>query len=646
MDVFLTESLCPSRPLQIPVILRVVITPSAACHVSRADTACLRAPTTVPVEKIRTWLIETNTALAGTGVRVLGRMSVPRDLHAEAHTTRRRYEYLVPAWLFDGKADGPWTGPARGEVALIPLLKRLRELAFRPFGSCNVRTDRRRRRCPLWHNFSAEAVPHSPSAARRLFRFYAHDTVVVQDVDYVCLSVSGDAFVDRQVRGMVGLAVAGARGLIGSAEIASCIDPTRQEDLFLVPLAPVSPCWLAEVGYATWQTKLGGGVCMSPGAAQRSAPPLEGWSDETTRADAVSFRRRVIQSAAGWWQTPQQHLGAVWLRDTLEPGATKLVAELKAANERTTMFNGNPGSNTIGDNNGSALAAESRQHKLSPEELNSLPSGAPAAYQEVLRLLREADTSGLWPASTAARNSVISGGGAGEDSGKEACASSSSVRIQSSSDGETEEDEDVNNGEGGDGRETAKDKQTEEETEEEADSVQKPQRGGSFTVGAYPPPYPPPRGNKIFPALTRAAFDLEAALMPNRPPSSTIAVNRHARFRPHIDNGAGAGQSVSLIVGLGDYVGGELVVEGEEVNIRYNPLEFNGWTQRHWTRPFKGERYSLVWFTPKGCEGMTNGAYLFQEKENGPNGVAVVVDESTVSEDGLQVHEGNQQELH
>ncbi|CAJ1362139.1 unnamed protein product, partial [Effrenium voratum] len=35
---------------------------------------------------------------------------------------------------------------------------------------------------------------------------------------------------------------------------------------------------------------------------------------------------------------------------------------------------------------------------------------------------------------------------------------------------------------------------------------------------------------------------------------------------------------------------------------RYQPLEFNGWTQRHWTQPFEGERFSLVWFTPAGCE--------------------------------------------
>ena len=113
-----------------------------------------------------------------------------------------------------------------------------------------------------------------------------------------------------------------------------------------------------------------------------------------------------------------------------------------------------------------------------------------------------------------------------------------------------------------------------------------------------------PKANLLFPELVKAAFELEVVLCPNRPPSSTIAINRNAAFRPHTDSGAGAGQSTSLIVGLGHYAGGQLVVEGEKKDIRYSPIEFNGWKQRHWTLPFGGERYSLVWFTPKGCEGM------------------------------------------
>lgn len=525
-------------------------------HILRADTACLRAPTTVPVDCVRAWLKDINTTLCRSGVQLFGRMAVPSDLHAEAHATRRRYEYLIPTWLLDETAETPWAGPARSQDDLVPLLKRARALAFRPFGSCNFRVGQWRRRCPLWHNFTSKGLPHSPSVARRLYRFYARECVVVRDVNYTCLSVSGDAFVDQQVRGMVGLAVAGARGLVAGKTIADTIDPTRQEDILPIPLAPAVPCWLAEVSYATWQSRLGGGVCMSPGAAQRSAPPLEGWSDEAQRSTAASFRQQMLESAARWWET--KNLGRDWLCDVLEPGAMKVEAELMAANERA------------------ARATDHGGKELSLQEKASLPP-APSSYAKVLRLLREADTSGLWPATNPARDSIISG------------------RKETHPDSDT--------GEVGEASEEA------QRADGEAHKEQQ-QRGGTFTVGAFPPPYPPPRGNLLFPELTRAAFELEGLLMPNRPPSSSIAVNRHACFRPHIDSGSGAGQSISLIVGLGDYVGGEIVIEGQAVDVRHRPVEFNGWTQRHWTRSFKGERYSLVWFTPKGCEGLSHGACI------------------------------------
>lgn len=595
---------------------------------------CLKAPTTVPTSKIRAWLEETNAALAGSGVRVLGRMPVPKELHAEAHATRRRYEYLIPAWLLDETAEGPWGGGARGETTLIPLLRGVRTRSFRPFGSCNARLDggRRRRRCPLWHNFSASALPRSASASRRLYRFYSHSTVTIRDVDYVCLSMSGDAFVDQQVRGMVALAVAAARGLIDAEEISACIDPTRQEDIFPVPLAPLPPCWLAEVSYSTWQSKLGG-VCMSPAAAKRLAHPLDGWSDDHTRAAGSVFRQTVQESAASWWET-QKNLGAEWLHGVLQPGAARLRTELAAANERVKAAAAD-GSDEDSDSAGIV------RKKLSASEMQSL-SATPPIYTKILRLLREADASGLWPASTPARDSVIFGGAVK----KKAPSAKSYLKKALLSEGRTiggardspnKDDEQYNSDIGEDICDTSGDESGEQDQEEDTfeggsnDGVvdndgselyqhnqqqQSPSpapapHGGSFTVGSFPPPCPQPRGNAIFPELTRAAFELESILLPNRPASTTIAINRHAQFRPHIDSGTGAGQSLSLIVGLGNYVGGQLVVEGEEVDIRYRPREFNGWTQRHWTRPFRGERFSLVWFTPKGCEEFAKADCIF-----------------------------------
>lgn len=124
--------------------------------------------------------------------------------------------------------------------------------------------------------------------------------------------------------------------------------------------------------------------------------------------------------------------------------------------------------------------------------------------------------------------------------------------------------------------------------------------GGSFSVGAMPTTHQPARNAEA--DVVAAVFALERALIathfPDRAPSTMCAVNRAARFRPHLDAGAGFGQRTSLIVGLGDYTGGDLVVERVSKDIRYAPLQFDGWRERHWTRSFAGERFSLVWFTP------------------------------------------------
>jgi tRNA U38,U39,U40 pseudouridine synthase TruA len=144
---------------------------------------------------------------------------------------------------------------------------------------------------------------------------------------------------------------------------------------------------------------------------------------------------------------------------------------------------------------------------------------------------------------------------------------------------------------------------------------------GSFTV-INPNFHPaesttPPLGNELFPDLVKAIFELEMRL--SKPTddgvvagdkletsvatrgrsSSHCAVNCNAQFTPHVDSGTGAGQSLSMIVGLGDYYEGELFVERDLFDIRYKPLEFDGWKLRHWTNNFEGERYSLVWFTPE-----------------------------------------------
>jgi len=77
-----------------------------------------------------------------------------------------------------------------------------------------------------------------------------------------------------------------------------------------------------------------------------------------------------------------------------------------------------------------------------------------------------------------------------------------------------------------------------------------------------------------------------------------IQVNDNYESMPHRDKG---NKGLSYIVGFGNYTGGELMcdVSGEAKSYDINHIGhvFNGSQITHWTAPWEGQRYSLVFFS-------------------------------------------------
>ena len=123
----------------------------------------------------------------------------------------------------------------------------------------------------------------------------------------------------------------------------------------------------------------------------------------------------------------------------------------------------------------------------------------------------------------------------------------------------------------------------------------------------------PSRYNKKFPLLFKTLKNLMKEYDPDFK-FSTIQVNKNILSPPHVDkNNVGP----SYVIALGDFDGGKLVIEGKEYNIKNRFKKFNG-TLGHWVTPFKGTRYSLVFFTHtfkppcgtlRGVEVRKNGLY-------------------------------------
>jgi len=82
---------------------------------------------------------------------------------------------------------------------------------------------------------------------------------------------------------------------------------------------------------------------------------------------------------------------------------------------------------------------------------------------------------------------------------------------------------------------------------------------------------------------------------------TTIQYNKNMRAARHVD---GRNVGMSYIIGLGNYTGGELIIyDNDKIpknpvkhNLKNNFYSFNGSKFLHEVAPFKGERYTLVFF--------------------------------------------------
>jgi hypothetical protein len=418
----------------------------------------------------------------------------------------------------------------------------------------------RRRR---FHNFTPRVMAHEFLAYRRLDRFYHRATLRYDDRPFLSVSLTGDLFLQGQAVRVIGLWLALARNLIDQ-DIVECIFDEQYPHLIPTPPVPAFALYAGEAAYMTWEGK--SKMILNPRRCDRYS---EGWNSDET-----------LQGVAEWQETVHEAVAQAWMQDGVDADG-RLVAEREWTEQVLEPW-AERAKKQLEDYR--LWKAAQRDSEISPvveailPPIESVDATIPVLFEKVLHYLREADASGLWPSTTPKRQLVMISNLTDEAPMSVKSLSAAHMKAKANKVDRSSAYE-FTEGQGG--------------------------ASGSFSVGAMPGDQCiQPKANTLFPELMKYAFELEIALCPNREPSSTIAINRNAQFRPHTDNGTGAGQSTSLIVGLGHYVGGELVVEGERKDIRYKAVEFNGWTQRHWTMPFRGERFSLVWFTPKGCEGV------------------------------------------
>jgi tRNA U38,U39,U40 pseudouridine synthase TruA len=521
-------------------------------------------------------------------IRLVAGTTLPSDrtFHAEQDCTQRIYHYLLPlSWLPDGEKLESWWlqhNPPHPEPP-SDSLRRLRE-ALKSAESKTIPNRRVRRRSGKpttttvsvnssnnrvgafankdrhpWHNFAdqelrGDASPNQEPVWRVLdkARIQGFLTVSGKDEVVAILEFRGDDFVPGQIRSIVGTALAITHGWLP----ANTFQAALSKDTFLeTASAPEGRLYNAGARFHFHEKDLAS-------SGDPALLSLQGTSSQDSSLKWLQDKMMRQLSAANVEATEQR-----WLWDLEHVVAPRISQAMET--ERTALLVSRTRKSTAGPSASTLLPLD--------EILEDNVTALHYAYQKTLSLLRDVVASGSWPETSVARSGVIR-----------------------------------------------------EDTPATAASAG---QAGSFTVFNTRVPDNHlihqaadelPIGNTAFPKLTEAAFELEAAMAECsnnlcnranmdgslldvdggskkslRPASLCCAINSNAQFRPHVDSGRGAGQSLSMIVGLGDYTGGELFVEGISHDIRYKPLEFDGWSSRHWTNHYVGERFSLVWFSPE-----------------------------------------------
>jgi hypothetical protein len=108
--------------------------------------------------------------------------------------------------------------------------------------------------------------------------------------------------------------------------------------------------------------------------------------------------------------------------------------------------------------------------------------------------------------------------------------------------------------------------------------------------------------NKKYPEIYQNLLELSSYIIPEdfdfqKNNFMNITLNKNFKCLPHYDRN----NSDSIIIGIGNYSQGRLMLYHEDDNVEYvdiyeRPFQFNGFKLKHGTEDFTGDRWSIVYY--------------------------------------------------
>ncbi|CAE8596666.1 unnamed protein product, partial [Polarella glacialis] len=307
------------------------------------------------------------------GFRVFAAAQVVRSFNAEREVSLRRHQYLLPVEVLLQPGD-PIPDPETSGAVFQGFLKRLKSVLKLFEG---------------WHHFhnlmGNRSQPHdSMSSVKRCGHYGQYR---LGGKLFICISVLGMLRGEQACR-VIALAVAVIRGVLPREVITFALSDSGILD---IDPAPSAACILAELDFHEFEKH--NRILLRPRRDDRELKV------DHTPGRGFDHRPGLFRECSSWRLSLLAQIAAADLREgTMAQWATGQLACW-------------------------AATAKQQFERLTDLETRGLQlprsfSQAPAQYLRVLALLREVDSSGLWPATSSGRREVIR-----ESESPEACGS-------------------------------------------------------------------------------------------------------------------------------------------------------------------------------------------------------------------------------
>merc|ERR1712136_88196 len=175
-------------------------------------------------------------------IRVLGVIKVTKGFDSKNSVNSRTYLYLLPTFSFAPHNQSLNEAALKGFRIYDEMLQEVNKLFGQYKGTRN------------YHNFTNGKLPTDPSAKRFITHMKAGTPFIVDGVEFCVISVRGQSFMIHQIRKMIALVIAVARGVCEPLCLTDKVWGPNRVD---IPRAPGLGLMLDKLHYDTYNRKFG-----------------------------------------------------------------------------------------------------------------------------------------------------------------------------------------------------------------------------------------------------------------------------------------------------------------------------------------------------------------------------------------------------